>query len=206
MESQSEQTPEEPNLAGINPVEPVEEAAEKVEEVAETVEETVSEPPVEEIPAAEVPPALPPPPVAPASPYMAQNSEDRTWSMLAHLSVLLNLVTGILGPVVAIVIYLVYKDRSKYIAYQSMQAFVFQLICWVGAGLVVIGMWIVTILLIPVLVGILCVPFSLVAMILLGMLPVISLVYCVVGAIQTSQGKDFRYLWVGDWVRDMIEQ
>ncbi len=206
MESQSELTPEEPTLAGFNPEESAEAAAEKVEEVVETVEEAVSEPPVEEIPAVEAPPLFPPAPPAQVSPYEAQNSEDRTWSMIAHLSVLLNLVTGFLGPVVALIIYLVYKDRSKYIAYQSMQAFVFQLICWVGAGLVIIGMWIVTILLIPVLVGILCVPFSLVGMILLGMLPVISLVYCVVGAIQTSQGKDFRYYWVGDWVRDMIEQ
>jgi uncharacterized Tic20 family protein len=108
--------------------------------------------------------------------------------------------------VVAIIIYLVYKDRSKYIAYQSMQAFVFQLVCWVGAGLVVIGMWIVTILLSVIVIGLLCIPFSLVGMILLGMLPVISLIYGVVAAIQTSQGKDFRYLWVGDWVREMIEQ
>jgi hypothetical protein len=206
MESQPELTPEEPTLAGFNPEESAEATAEKAEEVVETVEEAISEPPVEEIPAVEAPPQFPPIPPEPISPYMAQNSEDRTWSMIAHLSVLLNLVTGFLGPVVALIIYLVYKDRSKYIAYQSMQAFVFQLICWVGAGLVVIGMWIVTILLIPVLVGILCVPFSLIGMILLGMLPVISLVYCVVGAIQTSQGKDFRYYWVGDWVRDMIEQ
>jgi uncharacterized Tic20 family protein len=207
MESQPELTPEESTLAGMSPEEPMEAAAEKVEETAETVAETVSEPPMEEIPVEEVPPVLPPPPpTAPASPYMAQNSEDRTWSMLAHLSVLLNLVTGILGPVVAIIIYLVYKDRSKYIAYQSMQAFVFQLVCWVGAGLVVIGMWIVTILLSVIVIGLLCIPFSLVGMILLGMLPVISLIYGVVAAIQTSQGKDFRYLWVGDWVREMIEQ
>jgi uncharacterized Tic20 family protein len=87
-----------------------------------------------------------------------------------------------------------------------MQAFVFQAICWFGAGLVVVGMWIVTILLSFIIVGLLCVPFSLVGMILLGMLPIVSLIYGVVAAIQTSQGKDFRYLWVGDWVREMIEQ
>nr|HID12339.1 DUF4870 domain-containing protein [Anaerolineae bacterium] len=33
-------------------------------------------------------------------------SEERTWAMLAHLSVLLNLVTGLLGLVGALVIYL----------------------------------------------------------------------------------------------------
>ena len=68
-------------------------------------------------------------PAPPLSP-----EDERTWAMLAHLSVLVNLVTGFLGPVAALVIYLVYKDRSRYVAYQSMQAFVFQLIWWVGAG------------------------------------------------------------------------
>jgi uncharacterized protein len=205
MESQPEMTPEEPTPEGLSPEEPAEENIEKLEEVVEPVEEAVSEPPVEEIPAGEAPPAFLPPPTAPTSPYVAQNSEDRTWSMLAHLSVLLNLVTGILGPVVAIIIYFVYKDRSKYIAYQSMQSFVFQLICWVGGGLVIAGIWIVTAVLSVILVGLLCIPFSLILTLILLALPLISLIYGVVAAIETSQGKDFRYLWVGDWVRGTIE-
>jgi uncharacterized Tic20 family protein len=126
--------------------------------------------------------------------------------VLAHLSVLLNLVTGILGPIVAIIIYFVYKDRSRYIAYQSMQSFVFQLICWVGAGLVIAGIWIVTAVLSVVLVGLLCIPFSLILSLILAVLPLVSLVYGVVAAVETSQGKDFRYLWVGDWVRGILEQ
>ena len=63
-------------------------------------------------------------------------SEEKTWAMLAQLSVLANLLTGFLGPVIALVIYLVYKERSRYVAYQSLQAFIFQLIWWVGAGAV----------------------------------------------------------------------
>ena len=40
-------------------------------------------------------------------------SEERTWSMLAHLSALLNLFMPALGGVIgAGVIYLVYKDKS----------------------------------------------------------------------------------------------
>jgi len=208
MESQPEQTPEEPTPMGMNPEEMPEETTQEVEEVIEAVpvEEAVSGPPVEEIPAGELPPAYLPPPFPPSSPNFAQNSEDRTWSMLAHLSVLLNLVTGILGPIVAIIIYFVYKDRSKYIAYQSMQSFVLQLVCWVGAGLVIAGIWIVTAVLSIVLVGLLCIPFSLILSLILAVLPLVSLVYGVVAAIETSQGKDFRYLWVGDWVRGTLEQ
>lgn len=36
--------------------------------------------------------------------------DERTWAMLAHLSVLLNLVTGFLGIIAALIIYLLYKN------------------------------------------------------------------------------------------------
>jgi hypothetical protein len=39
--------------------------------------------------------------------------EENTLAMIAHLAILLNLVTGVLGLVVALVIYLAYKDRSR---------------------------------------------------------------------------------------------
>ena len=80
---------------------------------------------------------MPPPAPGPASVAPLSPSDERTWAMLAHLSVLANLATGFLGPVIALVIYMVYKDRSRYVAYQSMQAFVFQLIAWVGGGVLV---------------------------------------------------------------------
>jgi uncharacterized Tic20 family protein len=65
-----------------------------------------------------------PPPLSP--------QDERQWAMISHLSVLLNLVTGILGPVVPLILYLSYKDRSRYVAYQSLQALIFQLVWWVG--------------------------------------------------------------------------
>ena len=63
---------------------------------------------------------------------MMSPSDERTWAMLAHLSILANLITGALGPVIALIIYLVYKDQSRYVADQALQAFLFQLIWWVG--------------------------------------------------------------------------
>jgi len=124
--------------------------------------------------------------------------------MLAHLSVLLNLVTGFLGPIAALIIYFVYKDRSRYVAYQAMQASVFQLIWWVGGGLLIGLIWGATGLLSIVLIGLLCIPFSLIATFILLIMPLVSLVYGVVGGIQTSQGQDFRYWLVGDWVRGIL--
>jgi hypothetical protein len=69
------------------------------------------------------------PPSQPMAP-----GDERTWAMLSHLSVLLNLVTGFGGPIAALIIYLVYKDRSRLVAYHALQAMIFQLIWWVGGG------------------------------------------------------------------------
>jgi uncharacterized Tic20 family protein len=124
--------------------------------------------------------------------------------MLAHLSVLLNLVTGVLGPVAALIIYLVYKERSRYVAYQAMQAFVFQLVWWVGGGALIGIIWAVTGLLSAVLVGLLCIPFAVIATIVLAIAPLAALIYGVIAAIETSQGHDFRYWLVGDWVKGAV--
>ena len=41
------------------------------------------------------------------------SKDENTWAVLAHLSVFLNLFTGFLGPVAALVIWLMHKDRSR---------------------------------------------------------------------------------------------
>lgn len=128
-------------------------------------------------------------------------TDEQTWAMIAHLSVFLNLVTGFLGPVAAFLIYLVYRDRSRYVAYHSLQSAIFQLIWWVGAGMLVAGMWILSSLLTIVLIGLLCIPIAC----LISPLPLVSIIFGVVGAVQTSQGLDFKYWLVGDWVRGTLE-
>lgn len=132
----------------------------------------------------------------PAGTY-TPTSDEKTWATMAHLSVLVNLFTGVLGPVVALVIYLAHKDKSRYVAYQALQSLLLQLIVWVGGGALIAIGWIVTGLLTLVVVGLCLIPFA----ILLSMLPVIAPVYGVVGALKTSQGDDFRYWLIGDWVR-----
>lgn len=144
------------------------------------------------------PPAAPYTPPAPPSPL--SDTDARTWAMLAHLSVLLNLVTGFLGIIAALVIYLIYKDRSRYVGNQAMQSFVFQLVWWAGAGLVIGAVWAVTGVLSAVFIGLLCVPFALLITVLAGLMPVVALVYGVYGGIEANAGKDFRYWLIGDWV------
>ncbi len=141
-------------------------------------------------------PSAPPPAVLPLSP-----SDERTWAMLAHLSVLVNLVTGLLGPAAALVIYLVFKDRSRYVAYHSLQSLLLQLILWVGGGTLAAIVWAITGILSAIVIGICLIPLA----VLVSILPLAALVYGVIGAIQCSQGQDFRYWLIGDWVRGTLE-
>lgn len=144
-----------------------------------------------------------PPPLSSQNTSVVQplsQSDEHTWAMLAHLSVLLNLVTGFLGVLAALVIYLVYKERSRYVAYQSLQSFVFQLIWWVGGGILTGVAWAVTGVLSAVLIGLLCIPIACV----LSLTPLVALGYGIVGAVQCNNGQDFRYWLVGDWVRNTL--
>jgi uncharacterized Tic20 family protein len=136
-------------------------------------------------------------PVAGVQPLTPE--QERTWAMLAHLSILANLVTGLLGIAIALVIYLVYKDRSRYVAFQSLQAVVFQLIVWLGGGVVVAMAWIVISLLMIVLVGFCLIPLGIV----ISVIPLAALCYGVLAGIQCNEGQDFRYWLVGDWVKGM---
>ena len=161
----------------------------------------------QDVPGNPLPPAPPPPanvPPAPTPPAPLSEAEARTWAMVAHLSVLLNLVTGFLGVVAALVIYIIYKDRSKFVGYQAMQSFVFQLIFWAGGGLAIGVIWAITGALSAVLVGVLCIPFSLLFTIVLAMMPLVALVYGVYGGLEANQGKEFKYWLIGDWVRTIV--
>ncbi len=126
--------------------------------------------------------------------------DERTWAMIAHLSILVNLLSGVLGPVVAIVIYAVFKERSKFVAFQSLQSFVFQMVWWVGSGVIVGVVWAITGLLSAVLIGLCLIPFACA----LTMVPLAAVIYGVYGAVETAQGHDFRYWLIGDWVSDTL--
>jgi uncharacterized protein len=145
--------------------------------------------------------------VSQARPFPTQPltpAEESTWSLLAHLSVLLNLVTGFAGPVAALVIYLIFKDRSRKIAYHALQALIFQLIWWYGGGLLIGAMWATVGVLSAILIGITLIPIAIVMTLVFAALPVGAVIYGIIGAIQVSQAQDFKYWLVGDWVRSTL--
>lgn len=126
--------------------------------------------------------------------------EERQWAMLAHLGVLANLISGFLGPLVPLGIYMVYKDRSRYVAYQALQGLIFQLIWWIGGGILTGIAWAITGTLSAVLIGLLCIPFACV----ISAMPLVALVYGTYAAIQCNQGQDFKYWLIGDWFRSTL--
>ena len=57
--------------------------------------------------------------------------------------------------------------------------------------------WAITGTLSVILIGLVCIPLSCV----ISLMPLVALVYGVVGAVQCNNGQDFRYWLIGDWVR-----
>jgi uncharacterized Tic20 family protein len=115
--------------------------------------------------------------------------DERTWSMIAHLSVLLSLVTGIGGPIAALVSWLVYKDRSQRVAFHALQSLWYQ-VAW--AVILFVG-WSITFILMFVLVGFLLVPVMAIA----SLVPFVHQCYA---AYKVYQGVDYRYPVIADMV------
>jgi uncharacterized Tic20 family protein len=156
-------------------------------------------------PAAPTPPSPPPAPAMPTVPPQPLTpDEEHTWGMLSHLSVLLNLLTGFGGPIAALIIYLIYKDRSRYVAYHALQSMIFQSIWWYGGGLLIGAMWAVVGALSAIVIGVVLIPIAIPMTCVLAILPLGAVVYGIIGAVQTSQGQDFKYWLVGDWVRGTL--
>ncbi len=158
-------------------------------------------------PGAPAPAPIHPRPAEPRAPLSP--ADERTWAMMAHLTVLLNLLSANIplgiGAIAALVIYLIYKDRSRYVAFQAMQAFLFQLIFGVGMGVIIGLMWAIVGALTVVFVGVLLIPFAIILSIVLGIFPIIVLpIYGIIGAVQASNGKDFRYWLISDLAYNLI--
>ena len=116
--------------------------------------------------------------------------EERTLSVLAHLSMFLNLVTGFLGPVAALVIWLVYRDRSRTVAFQALQSMWYQ-VAWL---VILVAGWTVTTLLMLVLIGFLLVP----VMALITLVPFVQSAYA---AYRVSKDGEFRYPLIADMIQ-----
>ena len=117
--------------------------------------------------------------------------EERTWSVLSHLSGFLNIFTLFLGPVAALIVWLVYRDRSSKVAFNALQSAAYQ-----GAWLAILGIgWSLTILLTFVLIGFLLIP----AMMILTVVPFAHMGYA---AYKVSKEGEYRYPIVADLIEN----
>ena len=119
-------------------------------------------------------------PIATTAPAIKSVSDDNLMAALAHAGVLITVI-------VALVIWLTQKEKSKYVEFQAKQALVYQLV----VGVVLLVLWVISFVLMFVYIGFLLMPIVM----LLGL---VAVIYGLYAAYQTYQGKDFRYVIIGD--------
>jgi uncharacterized protein len=111
--------------------------------------------------------------------------DEQTWSVLSHLSVLLALVG--LMPLGALLIWLIYKDRSDRVRFHALQALWYQ-IAWI---VILVAYALVCTVLSIVVIGI----FMFFLLPVLALIPVLHGCYA---AYQVSQGVEYRYPYIAD--------
>jgi uncharacterized protein len=111
--------------------------------------------------------------------------DEQTWSVLAHLSVLLALVG--LMPFGALLIWLIYKDRSDRVRFHALQALWYQ-IAWI---VILVAYALVCTVLSLLIIGIFM-------FFLLPVLAVVPVIHGCYAAYQVSQGVDYRYPYIAD--------
>ncbi len=139
-----------------------------------------------------------------ALPSPLSSQDERIIAALAHISILLPMI-GVIAP---IVIWVTQKERSRFVAFQALQAIAFQLLLiliWFGGMACYMGSIFLTIFSFGILNSssggpglAFFLPFAL----FLGMFVFLGVfvIYGIIAAILTFQGKDFRYALIGRWV------
>jgi uncharacterized Tic20 family protein len=145
--------------------------------------------------------------------------DEKMWAAVAHGSVWLTLIGGLLSvgmivPIsvfVPLAIYFMFRRRSDYVAFHALQAFVLQLIGTVGAfAVLLVGgiVWtlgmVIALMAVVILVGFILVPLwgvvGVALAVVILVMPVAMLLYGTIGAIETYNGRDYRYPFIARWV------
>ncbi len=152
-------------------------------------------------------------------PVDALTEDERLWAALAHASFLITVLAGIATGGLAglvmvfapLLIYVGFRDRSRFVAYHALQAFAAQLMGTIGwITLLTIGSLIfavaitlaaiASVLLIGIpfvlLFGLLYVVFVLAML----ALPLVIAMLSIAGAVSTYNGQDFRYPVIAAWI------
>jgi hypothetical protein len=99
-------------------------------------------------------------------PVVAPSSDDKTMALLSHI---LTIVAGFIAP---LIIYLIKKDQSEFVAYHAKESLNFQ-----------ITVFIIAIALIITIIGIF----------LVWIIVLLSLVFVIIATIRANEGKLYKY-------------
>jgi len=120
-------------------------------------------------------------------------ADEKLWGMLAHLLTLLGYIVMLGQYIAPLVIYLVYKDRSQFVAFHALQALFFQLLALaVSVALIlfsVITLGLGVLLAVPLAIA----------------LAIAVLVYTIIAAIQANNGVWYELPIVGRWARNTLQ-
>jgi uncharacterized Tic20 family protein len=143
--------------------------------------------------------------------------DERIIAGIAHIA----LIAPFADILAALLIWLTQRGKSPYVHFQALQALMFQLLkmacLFVGMFIYMVVFLLMFILMFIAggigsvsengqgtsLVGLLfLIPFFLAffTIILTGIVQFAFLIYGVVGGVLTFTGKDFRYIWLGNWI------
>lgn len=121
--------------------------------------------------------------------------------MIAHLSGLVGWVVGVGQLVAPLVIYLVYRQQSRFLAFHALQQLFFQLVLLVILSVVTVVNYVIGVLTCGI--GLFVVtPLALLVVIGLG---IYALIYIVWSAIEAYDGKWFRLPWVSEWAFSLTQ-
>ena len=109
--------------------------------------------------------------------------DERLWSILAHVSVLV-------APIGALITWLVYKDRYERVRFHALQALWYQ-VAWLG---IFVAYFVVATILSIVTFGI----AAIILFPLMAILPFAPLAHGGYAVYRVSQGEDYRYPFVAD--------
>lgn len=163
-------------------------------------------------------------PVA-AAPHLGLTRHEMTWAAVAHASILVTFllalasggVAALLGPIIPALIWYSNRDKSEYVMEQARQATIFQVagillllaLALGGALLLALG-WAITAALSVILIGLILIPVMLIVSLLwvvaLVALPIGQVIYGCYAALETYNGRPFRYRWVADMIDRYLAQ
>jgi uncharacterized Tic20 family protein len=120
------------------------------------------------------------------------SADEKLWGMLAHLLTLLGYVVTLGQYLAPLVIYLIYKDRSPFVAFHALQALFFQLLA-LAVGVVLVLFSIVTLGLGVLLAAPLAIALA-----------IAVLIYTILAAIEANKGNWYELPIAGRWARNTL--